>query len=101
MSLRTPTPRSQVRLTDLTKAARIVGSHQAQGPAKQILPDSNFLTDKPLQHAFVECSQRARTRNAHRKANSLRALMTRAGGRLEFSRAARQAVTPAVLQLIR
>ena len=91
----------QARLHNLTRAAHIVGSHEAQGPAKQILPDSNFLSVQPLRQAFVDCSQRARTRNAHRKANSLRALVTTSGRRVGFTREGREAISLAVLQMIR
>ena len=98
---RGPTGWLQEQLNKLSKAARIVGSHEARGPAKQILPDSSFRSTLPLQQAFVECAQRARTRNANRKARSMRGLVTHDGALVEFSGAARNAISPAVLQKIR
>lgn len=91
----------QEQLNKVSKAAHIVSSHKARGPAKQILPDSSFLSTLPLQQAFVECAQRARTRNANRKASSMKALVTINRARVEFTGAARNTISPALLQLIR
>lgn len=97
----TPIGWLQEQLNKLSKAARIIGSHEARGPAKQILPDSSFLSTLPLQQAFVECAQRARARNVNRKASSMKALVTHNRARVKFTGAARNTISPALLQLIR
>lgn len=92
---------AQAQLSNLTAAARIIRSHQAVGPAKQILPDSAFLVKQPLQQVFQQCTRVANERNANRKATSLKGLVTSDGRRVEFSREARDMIPKAVEQLIR
>ena len=86
----------------LRKQARIVGAHEARGPARQILPDDNFLQSLSVRDAFHDCSQKAAARNTKRKASSLRGLVTANGQRVEFDRAGRERwLTPGLTQLIR
>ena len=78
-----------------------MGGHEAQGPARQIVPDDHWRTDLSVRDAYQECSQRARARNAQRKLNSLRGLVTGDGQAVEFTETARQQLPPQALQAIR
>lgn len=95
------TLQSQAQLKELAKEARIIGSHEAQGPAKQILPDSHFINESPLRQTVADCAQTARSRSAKRKVNSLTGLITHSGAHVRFSSASREAISPTVLQMIR
>ena len=92
---------AQVRLRDLTNQAQIVGSHEARGPAKQILPDSAFLVKQPLHFVFQYCSQVAARRNFDRKASSMRKLITATGHPLQFTKGVRQNLSADLVHLIR
>lgn len=91
----------QARLDNLTKASRILQSHEATGPSKQIVPDAAFLVEQPLHSVFQRCTESANTRNKHRKTSSLTGLVTSGGQRVSFSKQARDKLPAEVLQLIR
>lgn len=91
----------QARLDNLTKASRILQSHEATGPSKQVVPDAAFLVEQPLHSVFQRCTESANTRNKHRKTISLAGLVTSGGKRVSFSKQARNKLPADVLQLIR
>jgi hypothetical protein len=78
-----------------------VRSHEASGPARQIVPDDSFQMEATVRDAFFDCSQRAQQRNRQRKATSMRGLVTTNGQNITFSAAARRNVSEDILQMIR
>lgn len=76
-------------------------SHEASGPARQILPDDSFLTADTVRGAFYACSQKAQHRHRQRKDSSLRKLVTADSQRITFSVAARNNISKDVVHLIR
>ena len=76
-------------------------SHEASGPARQILPDDSFLTEDTVRDAFEACSQKAQHRHRQRKDKSLRNLVTADGQRITFSAAARRNISKDVVHFIR
>jgi hypothetical protein len=81
--------------------AAIVRSHEASGPARQILPDDSFHTEDTVRGAFYACSQKAQHRHRQRKDSSLRNLVTSDGQRIAFSAAARRNISKDVVHSIR
>ena len=81
--------------------AAIVRSHEASGPARQILPDDSFLTEDTVRDAFYACSQKAQHRHRQRKDSSLRKLVTADGQHIIFSAAARNTISKDTVHLIR
>lgn len=89
------------RLKKLLGASRILRSHQAEGPAKQIMPDSAFLVNQPLQLAYQLCTRDAIGKSASRRVSSLGGLVTWNKRHTEFSQEARDLIPADVVQLIR
>ncbi len=86
---------------NITSVATQHGVPGKTGPAKQVLPDDNFLQKHNVREAFMDCSDRARQRNANRKMTSLKALSTNDGRSVVYSRSARARLDPAVILRIR
>jgi hypothetical protein len=72
-----------------------------QGPARQVQPDTQFVTKLNVREAFHDCSDRARQRNANRKMTSLRPLSMNDGRSVMYSRSGRSKLDPAVILRIR
>ena len=66
-----------------------------------VLPDDQFLQRHNVREAFMDCSDRARQRNANRKMTSLKALSTNDGRSVTYSRSARAKLNPALILRIR
>ena len=86
---------------NITSVATQHGVPGKTGPAKQVLPDDKFLQKHNVREAFMDCSDRARQRNANRKMTSLKALSTNDGRSVVYSRSARARLDPAVILRIR
>lgn len=86
---------------NITTAATQHGVPGKTGPAKQVLPDDHFLVKLNVREAFMDCSDRARQRNANRKMTSLRALSSNDGRFVTYSRSARAKLNPALTLRIR
>ena len=72
-----------------------------KGPARQVQPDSQFLAKLNVREAFMDCSDRARQRNANRKMTSLKPLSMNDGRHVMYSRSARSKLDSALILRIR
>ena len=86
---------------NITAVATQHGMPGKTGPAKQVLPDEKFLVKHNVREAFLDCSDRARQRNANRKMTSLKALVTNDGRSVVYTRTARLKLDPAIILRIR
>ena len=86
---------------NITTVATQHGTPGKTGPAKQVLPDEHFLQKQNVREGFMDCSDRARQRNANRKMTSLRALSVNDGRSVAYSRSARAKLDPALILRIR
>ena len=71
------------------------------GALRQVKEDEEYLHPAPLGHAYAQCVARARKKAAARKASSFSSLPLPKGRSLEFSKASRAAINPAILARIR
>ena len=68
---------------------------------RQVHLDDEYLHDQQLWKAHDICVARARRKASARKAESMRLLALPDGRRMEFSKASRAAIDPALIQRIR
>ena len=71
------------------------------GHVRQVHPDEEYLHDQQLWKAHETCVARARRKASARKAESMRMLLLPDGRRMDFSKASRAAIDPALIQRIR
>ena len=68
---------------------------------EQVKPDGDYLHPAQLGKAHQACVARARQKAVRRKAESMRMLALPGGAQVEFSKASRAALDPALIQRIR
>ena len=73
----------------------------SKGRSKQVLPDEDFLAPLDLRQASEQCAGGAFYENRQRKEASLKLLHMNDGRQVIFSREARSAIDPQILESIR
>eukprot|EP00892_Ulva_mutabilis_P010571 jgi/Ulvmu1/7887/UM004_0118.1 len=93
--------RLQQQMLHIKAGRKIVNRLEATGRARQLVPDSEHITNRTIAENFANCESNAQSR-AHSKRRGVMAKLKREdGGAPQFSRNARRAIPGDVLKRIR